>query len=84
LWCWFFGLVIKVLVIITGIAIFARYANCDPITSNQISKSDQIVPYFVVQELSFIPGVVGLFAAVIFSAVLRLFDANNKIVYAGS
>jgi len=59
------------LVTLTGIAIFSRYAGCDPVKANLISNTDQIVPYFVVQELAFIPGMMGLFAAVIFSAVLR-------------
>jgi len=58
-------------VILTGISIFASYADCDPVTWGQISKSDQIVPFFVIKELGFIPGMMGLFASVIFSAVLR-------------
>jgi Na+/proline symporter len=71
LYSYVFGCSTIALVILTGIAIFARYANCDPLISGQIDKADQIVPYFVVQELDFIPGMMGLFAAVIFSAVLR-------------
>lgn len=71
LWSYVFGFVTVGLVILTGIAIFAAYVDCDPLTSGQISKSDQIVPYFVIKELAFIPGMMGLFAAVVFSAVLR-------------
>jgi len=59
------------LVTLTGIAIYSRFADCDPLLAGLISSSDQILPYFVVNELAFIPGLVGLFAAVIFSAVLR-------------
>jgi len=71
MWSWFFGAITIGLVLFTGVAIYARYAFCDPLTANLIQKSDQIVPYFVVHELAFIPGMMGLVAAVIFSAVLR-------------
>lgn len=71
LWTYVFWLFTVGLVILTGISIFAAYSECDPVTSGQISKTDQIVPYFVIQELAFIPGMMGLFVAVLFSAVLR-------------
>ncbi|CAG7817718.1 unnamed protein product [Allacma fusca] len=58
------------LVVSTGIAIFATYAGCDPTLLGEIKKSDQIVPYFVLHELAFIPGMMGLFVSCVFSAVL--------------
>jgi len=66
------GTATVLLVTLTGIAIYSRYADCNPLSGGLISSSDQILPYFVVNELAFFPGLVGLFAAVIFSAVLRL------------
>lgn len=59
------------LVLLTGVSIFAAYADCDPFKANHILQPDQIVPYFVVKELAFIPGMFGLFISCIFSAVLR-------------
>jgi len=59
------------LVTVTGIAIYATYANCDPVSTGEIEKADEIVPYFVIDQLGFIPGMMGLFISVIFSAVLR-------------
>lgn len=47
------------------------YAHCDPFKRGEIKKVDQIVPYFVVNELLEVPGMIGLFTACIFSAVLR-------------
>jgi len=44
------------LVLLTGIAIFATYAGCDPVLLGHIKKSDAIVPYFVIKELAFVPG----------------------------
>lgn len=59
------------LCLLTGISIFAVYADCDPIKAGKIQKSDKILPYFVVHELSHIPGMMGLIVSCICSAVLR-------------
>lgn len=64
-------LLVMSLCLLTGFAIFAFYANCDPLTKGDIKKVDQIVPYFVVHELTDVPGMMGIFTSCIFSAVLR-------------
>ncbi|CAG7718016.1 unnamed protein product [Allacma fusca] len=56
--------------IAAGLAIFANYAGCDPTLLGKITKSDQILAYFVFKELAFIPGMMGLFVACVFSGVL--------------
>jgi len=61
----------SVLIICTGVSIFATYAGCDPILLGEISKADQIVPYFFINELAWIPGMMGIFTSCIISAVLR-------------
>ncbi|CAG7838062.1 unnamed protein product [Allacma fusca] len=70
----FLSIVLKVftmsLVLVTGISIFATYVGCDPLLLGQIKKYDQIVPHFVVAELSYLPGIMGLFVSCVFSAVL--------------
>ena len=48
-------------VLSTGVAIFATYAGCDPVLLGEIRKSDEIVPYFVIHELYFIPGMTLLY-----------------------
>ncbi|XP_021962512.2 sodium-coupled monocarboxylate transporter 1 [Folsomia candida] len=58
------------LVLCTGISVFATYSGCDPILLGKINKADAIIPHFVVNELSFIPGLMGIFVSCIFSAVL--------------
>jgi hypothetical protein len=60
-----------VLIVFTGISIFAAFADCDPVRSGQTRVQDQLVPYFVTKELSIVPGMLGLFISCIFSAVLR-------------
>lgn len=77
LWTVIFGYGTIGLVVLTGISIFAAYAKCDPISTGQIQKQDQIVPFFVNSELRNIPGLMGLFVAVVFSAVLRYVYSEN-------
>lgn len=60
-----------VLCVLSGLAIFASYVGCDPMATNAIAGIDGIVPYFVRNELTFIPGMMGLFTACVFSASLR-------------
>ncbi|KAK6622118.1 hypothetical protein RUM44_001925 [Polyplax serrata] len=54
----------------TGLVIFAAFYDCDPIKSKIITKSDQILPYFVMKITSHIPGLPGIFVSGVFSAAL--------------
>ncbi|KAG7214205.1 hypothetical protein KM043_001548 [Ampulex compressa] len=54
----------------TGIVIFAAFHECDPISTKQIGKSDQLLPFFVMEMARAIPGLAGLFVSGVFSAAL--------------
>ncbi|XP_076662885.1 sodium-coupled monocarboxylate transporter 2 [Andrena cerasifolii] len=54
----------------TGIVIFAAFHDCDPLTTKQITKPDQLLPFFVMEMADSIPGLPGLFVAGVFSAAL--------------
>ncbi|XP_014485470.1 PREDICTED: sodium-coupled monocarboxylate transporter 1-like [Dinoponera quadriceps] len=54
----------------TGIVIFAAFYECDPVTTKQIRKPDQLLPYFVMELSHAIPGLPGLFVSGVFSAAL--------------
>ncbi|XP_014206395.1 sodium-coupled monocarboxylate transporter 1-like [Copidosoma floridanum] len=54
----------------TGIVIFAAFHDCDPLTTKQIRKPDQLLPYFVMELSRLIPGLPGLFISGVFSAAL--------------
>ncbi|KAL7643093.1 UNVERIFIED_CONTAM: hypothetical protein RMT77_006383 [Armadillidium vulgare] len=56
--------------ILLAIAIYATYAGCDPMTLGKIKKKDEIMTYFVMDKLSLIPGLPGLFVAAIIGASL--------------
>ncbi|KAK9722159.1 Sodium:solute symporter family [Popillia japonica] len=66
---------IKCLSVFSGLLMFSTYKNCDPIAANSINSSDQILPFYVMQQINFIPGVCGLFISGIFSAGLSTFSA---------
>lgn len=55
-----------------GVLVFSTYYDCDPLTANRISNSDQLIPLFVVETAGHLRGVPGLFIAGVFGAALRL------------
>lgn len=70
-WIFVFGLIfIKGASCLVGLIMYAKYEDCDPVTTKQIQKVDQILPFFVMQVAGKIPGLPGIFIAGIFSAAL--------------
>ncbi|XP_048007672.1 putative sodium-dependent multivitamin transporter [Leguminivora glycinivorella] len=59
-----------------GIAMYAVYKDCDPLTSGSITAMDQLMPYYVVDSMRRIPGILGLFVAGIFSATLSTVSSS--------
>ncbi|CAH1647597.1 unnamed protein product [Spodoptera littoralis] len=54
----------------TGLVIYATFADCDPLTTGSIRKSDQLLPYFVMTITGAIPALPGIFMSGVFSAAL--------------
>ncbi|GLH06851.1 Putative sodium-dependent multivitamin transporter [Gryllus bimaculatus] len=54
----------------SGLAIFSKYYNCDPLDLGRIASVEQLMPLYVVDSVSHIPGLSGLFVAGIFSGSL--------------
>lgn len=59
-----------------GVGIFAYYSECDPLALGLIHKTDQLMPYFVMDQLSVWPGMPGLFVACVFSASLSTMSSG--------
>lgn len=59
---------------------YARYSQCDPISAGLVNKPDQMVPFYVMDVASAIPGLSGLFIAGIFCAALRYVSFNQLFV----
>lgn len=72
LWINVFGwTLVALLTAYTGMLIFAKYYDCDPITTKEIKTPDQLFPLYVMEVLGEFRGFPGLFVAGIFSAGLR-------------
>ncbi|XP_022673443.1 sodium-coupled monocarboxylate transporter 1-like isoform X1 [Varroa destructor] len=61
---------------LAGLVIYANYYDCDPLQARRIDSPDQLMPYFVMEVLGGIPGLPGLFVAVIFSAALSTLSSG--------
>lgn len=61
---------------VVGMVIFTNYANCDPLSLGYISKIDEIVPFYVEDKFSNLPGMLGLVMATLFNSALTLAVSN--------
>uniref|UniRef100_A0A915Q180 Uncharacterized protein n=1 Tax=Setaria digitata TaxID=48799 RepID=A0A915Q180_9BILA len=61
-----------------GLIIYHKYLHCNPL----LQSKDQLFPRFVVDELSKIPGMVGLFTASVYSAGLSTASASYSALAA--
>ncbi|XP_018354036.1 PREDICTED: putative sodium-dependent multivitamin transporter [Trachymyrmex septentrionalis] len=70
-------IIILLLIIIcfSGLAIYSRYYNCDPFLEKRITSPDMLMPLYVMDTMSNISGLPGLFIAGIFSAGLSTISA---------
>ncbi|XP_038077163.1 sodium-coupled monocarboxylate transporter 1-like [Patiria miniata] len=83
--CYVFGVIIfQSLLFLVGISIYAYYEGCDPSTMGYMTKNDQIVPYFIVDVFSDLPGIPGLLLTGLFGAALStlssVFNASATLV----
>lgn len=62
---------LTVFAVMAGMAVYAYYEGCDPLTSGKVTKADQIVPYMVVNIFRDMPGLSGLFVSAAFCGTLR-------------
>ncbi|TDG42422.1 hypothetical protein AWZ03_011143 [Drosophila navojoa] len=60
----------------TGIVMYARYHDCDPLAVGVVSKLDKMVPYFVQDIMGHLTGMPGVFISCVFSAALSTLSAS--------
>ncbi|CAK9825345.1 Putative sodium-dependent multivitamin transporter [Anthophora retusa] len=75
-WSWPLSSLMSLGLCYSGLAIYAKYRDCDPYKSGRIGSYDQLMPLYVMDMLSAYPGVPGLFIAGIFSAGLSTISAT--------
>lgn len=61
---------------IVGMGIYAVYADCDPFASGYIKSTDAILPFYIEDNYSFVPGLMGIFLATLFNSALILNVSN--------
>ncbi|XP_075726432.1 sodium-coupled monocarboxylate transporter 1-like [Rhipicephalus microplus] len=61
--CVFYGLLAC-----AGAALVCRYRGCDPVLSGSIKKFDQLLPFYLLEDLASFPGLSGIFIAGVVSA----------------
>ncbi|XP_035741642.1 uncharacterized protein LOC118450204 [Vespa mandarinia] len=59
----------------SGLSIYSKYYDCDPLTDGRISSMDMLMPLYVMDTMHYFPGLPGLFIAGIFSAGLSTISA---------
>ncbi|XP_032215160.1 sodium-coupled monocarboxylate transporter 2 isoform X2 [Mustela erminea] len=68
--------IILVCAVFSGLIMYSHFRDCDPWTSGIISAPDQLMPYFVMEIFSTMPGLPGLFVACAFSGTLSTVAAS--------
>lgn len=60
-----------------GLTLYANFAGCDPLTnpdaSKRIQNPNQLIPFFVLNNLDELPGIAGLVLGSIFCGILNWF-----------
>ncbi|KMQ90977.1 sodium-coupled monocarboxylate transporter 1, partial [Lasius niger] len=73
-------IVVKLISVFTGLIMFAKYYDCDPLLTKAISRTDQTLPYYVMDVAGHLPGLPGLFLAGLVSAALATMSASLNTV----
>ncbi|XP_065225169.1 sodium-coupled monocarboxylate transporter 2-like [Planococcus citri] len=61
---------------VVGMVVFAHYADCDPKRLGYISQIDEILPFYIEDKFTFLPGFLGLTMACLFNGGLSFFVSN--------
>lgn len=61
---------IKSFCTVTGLVIYAKYHDCDPIITKQIQKPGQILPFYIMEVAKDYPGLAGVFLSGVVSTAL--------------
>ncbi|XP_050447138.1 sodium-coupled monocarboxylate transporter 1-like [Cataglyphis hispanica] len=73
-------IIVKLITVFTGLIMFAKYHDCDPFLTKAISRTDQTLPYYVMDVAGHLPGLPGLFLAGLVSAALATMSASLNTV----
>ncbi|KAK3778554.1 hypothetical protein RRG08_061836 [Elysia crispata] len=69
-----------ILSIIIGLYMSALYENCDPLQTKLVDNSNQLIPLFMQDILSSVPGLPGVYLAGIFSGTLSTMSSGLNTI----
>lgn len=71
---------------VTGLVIFAYFSrhNCDPYKAKLISNRNQLAPYFVLHSMTDLPGITGLYVAVLCCGALSTLSSGINALAANT
>lgn len=61
---------------LVGASIYAVYKDCDPLKAGFTKSADAILPFYVEDKYSFVPGLMGIFLSTLFNSALILNVSN--------
>jgi solute carrier family 5 (sodium-coupled monocarboxylate transporter), member 8/12 len=61
---------------VVGMGIYSVYSDCDPLRAGFTKSADALLPFYVEDKYSFIPGLIGIFLATLFNSALILNVSN--------
>ena len=73
-----FAVAFYLVLILTGLVLVAHFyvIGCDPLAAGYVNNVNQLVPYFVIHILSFLPGLPGIYISTIFAAALSTLSSG--------
>ncbi|KAF5299429.1 hypothetical protein FQA39_LY11575 [Lamprigera yunnana] len=70
----------RLIICFSGLIVYTKYFDCDPLSAGYTKKPDQILPYYVLDVASEIPGISGLFVAGLFSTALSTLSTHLNTI----
>lgn len=61
---------------IVGMCIYSVYSDCDPLKSGFTKSADALLPFYIEDKYSYIPGLMGIFLSTLFNSALILNVSN--------
>lgn len=61
---------------VVGMCIYSVYSDCDPLKYGYTKSADALLPFYIQDKYSFIPGLIGIFLSTLFNSALILNVSN--------
>ncbi|KAJ8020295.1 Sodium-coupled monocarboxylate transporter 2 [Holothuria leucospilota] len=72
----FFIGVVEVIAVLTGLCMYAYFAGCDPVSTGEVQRADQLMAYVILDLFQHLPGMAGFLISAVFSASLSTISSG--------